>query len=210
MPTGFQLLLLDDNPDDRLLIWRQLKSIIPDLKVTEVTHDKHFEQVLSQTYFDLIITDYQLRWTDGLSVLRSVKERWPDCPTVMFTGTGSEEVAVEAMKLGVDDYVLKSPRHYLLLQAAVQSALAKSRQRKALKMAEERILRLNETMTSLLASFPDVVFVVGADRKIEYSNAAARQLSRDLNLDGRFPAVIEEIIERVIRTGVNHLPSTLK
>jgi two-component system, NtrC family, sensor histidine kinase KinB len=210
MENGFQLLLLDDNPDDRLLIWRQLRNVFPDLRVTEVMHDKHFEQVLQNDGFDLVITDYQLRWTDGLSVLRAVKDRWPDCPTVMFTGTGSEEVAVEAMKLGLDDYVLKSPRHYVLLQAAIQSALAKSRQRQALKMAEQRILRLNETMTSILASFPDVVFVIGSDRKIEFSNSAAKQLTRDLHLEGRFPPGIQAVIDRVLRTGSNHLPSTLK
>lgn len=203
---GFQVLLLDDNPDDRLLILRQLKHILPDLEVTEVTHGEQFESVLKSNQFNLIITDYQLRWTDGLEVLTAVKERWPDCPTIMFTGTGTEEVAVAAMKLGADDYVLKSPRHYDLLPTVIQTTLDKARQRQALKEAEERILRLNQTMISLLSSFPDVVFVIDADHQVTLSNEQAQRFSHSLNLEGQLPEEIEKLVEHVLTTGENHLP----
>jgi PAS domain S-box-containing protein len=85
---------------------------------------------------DLVITDYQLRWTDGLSVLRAIKANWPDCPVIMFTGTGSEEIAVEAMKAGLDDYVLKASRHYVRLAGAARLALERAAQRRALAESE--------------------------------------------------------------------------
>jgi PAS domain S-box-containing protein len=71
-------------------------------------------------------------------VLRTIKNCWSDCPVVMFTATGSEEVAVEAMKAGLNDYVLKSPKHFTRLTAAVRLALEQTQQRQALKEAETR------------------------------------------------------------------------
>ena len=55
-------------------------------------------RLLRTNRYDVVITDYQLNWTDGLQILESVKRVHPDCPVVMFTGTGSDEVAVFAMQ----------------------------------------------------------------------------------------------------------------
>ena len=46
------------------------------------------------------MTDYHLQWSDGIRVLQAVKQRLPNCPVIMFTATGNEEIAVEAMKKG--------------------------------------------------------------------------------------------------------------
>ena len=54
----------------------------------------------------------------------------------MFTGASTQEIAMKAMKAGLDDYAVKSPQHYAPLPAAVHSALEKVRQRQALKEAE--------------------------------------------------------------------------
>jgi PAS domain S-box-containing protein len=135
------ILLVDDNPDDRILVLRELKRTFEHLVIEEVTGEKSFLKALESDP-ELVITDYQLRWTDGLEVLRRIKSRWPDCPVVMFTGTGSEEIAVEAMKAGVDDYVLKSPRHFSRVSAAAKLVVQVARQQKHLKEAETRYTRL--------------------------------------------------------------------
>ena len=138
MSQKLRILLIDDNPDDRTLVIRELRREFPDLHVEQIIEVQGFTQALETGIFDLVITDYQLRWTDGLAILRAIKARWPDCPVIMFTGTGSEEVAVEAMKAGLNDYVLKSPRHFARLPAAVHLALDQGRQARALKEAENR------------------------------------------------------------------------
>jgi len=51
----------------------------------------------------VVITDYYLGWSDGITVLLSVKARNPECPVIMFTGRGNEDIAVRAMKAGLDD-----------------------------------------------------------------------------------------------------------
>ncbi len=138
MHETLRLLIIDDNPDDRALVIRALDREFPDSKIEQIIEAKGLAQTLEVGDFDLVITDYQLRWSDGLAVLRAVKERYPDCPVIMFTATGNEEIAVEAMKSGIEDYILKSPRHFVRLPIAVRSALENIQQRQALKEAESR------------------------------------------------------------------------
>lgn len=118
------ILLIDDNPHDRLLATRALEQEFSDLHIEPILEAGNLEQALTRGQFDLAISDYQLRWSNGLAVLRAVKRQYPERLVVMFTSSGSEEIAVEAMKSGLDDYVLKSPTHYVRLAAAVRLALS--------------------------------------------------------------------------------------
>lgn len=138
MSQTLRILLIDDNPDDRTLVVRELRRTFATIDIIQVADAEGFTQALQAEGYDLVITDYQLRWTDGVTVLRTIKNSWPECPVVMFTATGSEEVAVEAMKAGLNDYVLKSPKHFSRLTAAVRLALEQVQQRRALKEAETR------------------------------------------------------------------------
>jgi PAS domain S-box-containing protein len=142
MEKTLRILVVDDNPDDRALIKRELSREFPRVQVTEVADAQAQTLALAGEPQDLAITDYQLGWSNGLAILRDLKARWPHCPVVMFTGTGSEEVAVEAMKNGLDDYVLKTPRHYIRLVASVNKALKRTKERLALLAAEDRYSRL--------------------------------------------------------------------
>jgi DNA-binding response OmpR family regulator len=72
------------------------------------------------------VTDFQLQWGDGLALLRAVKGRFPHRPVIMFTATGTQEVAVEAMKSGLDDYIIKAPKHYVRLLSSVRAVLQRS------------------------------------------------------------------------------------
>jgi PAS domain S-box-containing protein len=146
MNHSLRVLLIDDNPDDRLLALRALEKEIPGLKATEIINQAALDRVLGEGGFDLVVTDYQLFWSNGVEVLRKVKRLWPNVPVVMFTGTGSEEVAVEAMKAGLDDYVIKSPRHFARLPAAATNALRQSKMRMQKAEAEANFARLFETM----------------------------------------------------------------
>ena len=118
-----QILVIYDNPTDRLLVKRELDRQFSQLQITEVSDDRLFGEALNLGGFYLVVTDYQLRWTNGLDVLKTIKASYPQCPTLMFTNTGNEEIAVEAMKSGLDDYIIKSPKHYVLLGVAVRPVL---------------------------------------------------------------------------------------
>ncbi|WP_088889919.1 response regulator [Leptolyngbya ohadii] len=137
-----RILLVDDNQDDRALAIRQLKQALPAVLITEAGTAEAFEQALTELFFDVVITDYQLRWSNGLTVLKRIKAHHPDCPVVMFTNTATQATAVEAMKSGLDDYVIKSPSHYVRLPAAVKAALERVAAKRQAASLQARIQTL--------------------------------------------------------------------
>ncbi len=146
MKRHIKILIIDDNPDDRALAFRELRREFPNIEVEEVIDADEFRKALQKDDFDLVITDYNIRWTDGLNVLEKVKKRCPDCPVIMFTGTGSEEIVVQAMKGGLDDYVVKTTTHFVRLPASVRSVLKSRDERLARQRAEELYERLFENI----------------------------------------------------------------
>jgi len=122
------VLLIDDSADDRALAARELERHFKQVEILQAGTAETLEQALSQR-FDIAITDYQLRFTDGIAVLRELKRRFPERPVIMFTASGNEEVAVEAMKEGLDDYITKTAKHYPRIGFAVRTCLERVEQR---------------------------------------------------------------------------------
>lgn len=199
MDERVRLLIVDDNADDRELVLREISRDIPDFEAVEVSDLISFSQALEQDPFDVVITDYRMYCTDGLSVVRQVKAKWPDTAIIMFTGTGSEEVAVEAMKAGVDDYVLKTPRHFPRLRKAVETALRAHRQRKKLDQAELRYKALFDTVPvglfrctplgKILDVNPAFALLLGTQRK----DLLARNFAEFHPLPGEFERWRDEL-----------------
>ena len=142
--TKPKALIIDDNPSDRTLALRELKKLFSQLQYEEIIDESSFATALERDDFNIVVTDYQLRWTTGIDILNRIKKHQPECPVIMFTGTGSEEIAVSAMKAGLDDYVIKSPRHYIRLAAAVRSAWQRYEQKKALQEFKQTYYRFFE------------------------------------------------------------------
>lgn len=142
--TEPKALIIDDNPSDRALALRELKKLFDKLEYWEIIDEASFAEALQENKYNIVITDYRLRWTTGLDILKPIKKRRPECPVIMFTGTGSEEVAVAAMKAGLDDYVIKSPKHYVRLAAAVRSSWVRSQQQQALEEIQQSYDRFFE------------------------------------------------------------------
>jgi two-component sensor histidine kinase/CheY-like chemotaxis protein len=138
-------IFIDDDADARTLAARAVTREFPGIDAVEVADMEGLYEALEGGPADLVVTDYRLQFSTGLEVLRAVRERFPGCVVVMFTGTGTEEVAVEAMKAGLDDYVIKRRNHLPRLVASVRAALDRARSRDALRAAEgERAAALEE------------------------------------------------------------------
>jgi signal transduction histidine kinase len=141
-PATFRALVLDDNPHDRQLTLRELRKEFPDVEALEPLDNDEFRDALQHASFDVVITDFNLQWANGLDIVRAVKEARPHCPVIMFTATGTQEVAVAAMKAGLDDYVIKGPKHYVRLAVAVRSCLDRAEIRLRALRSETRLQTL--------------------------------------------------------------------
>jgi PAS domain S-box-containing protein len=133
-----QLLLIDDNPHDRELLVRELRRHFAPLNIEPVRDEQEFERALAHGTFDAAVVDYQMRWSNGLEALRRIKQARPQCPVLMFTASGSEAVAVQAMKEGLDDYITKTPKHYARLPFALEGCVDRLDQRRELELAHSK------------------------------------------------------------------------
>ncbi len=162
MAEALRILLVDDDPDDRALAIHALRREFSELEVEEVADAAGFAAALEAGRFNAAVIDYRLRWGDGLSVLRAIKARYPDRPVVMFTGTGTEAVAVEAMKAGLDDYVVKAPQHVARLPVALRRALERAEAARRAEVAEAA-RRASEERFRLLAEVAQDIAIVMLD-----------------------------------------------
>lgn len=147
MPApALRVMVLDDNPHDRQLTLRELRKEFTDIEAIEPIDPGEFREALGSGAFDIVITDFNLQWANGVDIVRAVKEARPHCPVLMFTATGTQEVAVEAMKAGLDDYVIKSSKHYVRLAVAVRSCLDRAEIRLRALRTETRLHTLLERL----------------------------------------------------------------
>ena len=157
MTEKLRILLLEDNANDAELIERQLKKAGIGFVSERVKTRTAFLQALKTFRPDLILADYSLPKFDALQALAMCKKNAPLVPLIIVTGSISEEVAVECMKKGADDYLLKDrlPR----LGEAVGHALA-NRRLQAEKKSAEKSLRGSELLyRTFIDSSTDMVFL---------------------------------------------------
>ena len=117
------ILIVDDDEEDVLLAGNVLRETL-DGSVLELNAASSFAQALEQaekTHYDLLLLDYRLGDKNGLDLMRDVRAKGIETPVVFLTGRGDEEIAVETMKLGASDYVVKD--HLSRLGPAVLAAL---------------------------------------------------------------------------------------
>ncbi|HEY3653633.1 MAG TPA: response regulator [Steroidobacteraceae bacterium] len=186
-----KILLIDDNPHDRLRLERELAVCFPSLAVKSVRSAKELDVALAAGGYDIAITDFELRWTNGTNVLRQLKASWPALPVIMFTASGTEEVAVEAMKEGLDDYITKKEKHFARVPYAVKASLERATHRRAfettsisLRESEARFRHMAETM-------PQILYWTDVDGNVQYTNDRWRSYT---GFAGHSPDVLDRII----------------
>jgi signal transduction histidine kinase len=128
--------VIDDNPDDRALVVRTLYRSVPDIQVLELNSLEELDRALERAEPYIVVTDYMLQWSTGLEVLRRVKAVCPDCPVIMFTDSGNEDVVAEGLREGLDDYIRKKPGSYRNLENAVFRAMRRHTELEQLRAAE--------------------------------------------------------------------------
>jgi len=142
MRHPLRILSIEDDPNDTKLIQDLLETEGVVCEVTRVDTQAELLAAVEQGGIDLILADYTLPSFDGIAALKFAMKACPEVPFLFVSGTLGEEVAIEALKIGATDYILKTRLSRLV--PSVQRALREATQRAERKRAEES-LRQNET-----------------------------------------------------------------
>jgi DNA-binding NtrC family response regulator len=148
MEQKLRILHLEDSGNDAELIRENLADGGIDCEIALVETREDFVAAIERGGFDLILADYKLPLFDGLSALAIRQEQCPDVPFVFVSGQIGEERAIESLKSGATDYVIKDKLSRLVPAAnrALAEAKEKTRRKKAEEEREQLIHELQEAL----------------------------------------------------------------
>ncbi|MGB9081979.1 MAG: SpoIIE family protein phosphatase [Desulfuromonadaceae bacterium] len=178
MKCPLRILHLEDDPGDAELVRETLAGEEVSCDVLVVAARDDFVAALEGGEVDLVLADFSLPAFDGMSALAIVREKHPDLPFVFVSGRLGEEAAIESLKNGATDYVLKSRLSRLV--PAVNRALGECNERAErrktqdeLERAYQEIHERAESYQNLFTSIRDVIVVSDHDRRIMTANQPA-------------------------------------
>jgi PAS domain S-box-containing protein len=208
--SPLRILMLEDDPSDAELIRETLKAdhIFCNVKVVKTRAE--FLTGLKTKEIDLVLADYKLPSFDGLSALELLLNIRSDLPFIFVSGTFGEESAIEALKMGATDYVLKTRLSKLV--PSVRRALREKEERQKAEEALRRSEKELQEQARLLDLTHDAIFVWDMNRVIRYWNRGAEILygwtaQQVVGKPGAetlktiFPAPFERIKETLLNVG---------
>jgi sigma-B regulation protein RsbU (phosphoserine phosphatase) len=137
MNRPLHILHLEDDPMDAELVQATLAGEGIDCEVRVVETRQDFIAAMEENEFDLVLADFALPAFDGMTALSIVRKKYPDLPFIFISGRLGEEAAIESLRNGATDYVLKN--RLSRLAPAVTRALGEAAERSELKKAEEAL-----------------------------------------------------------------------
>jgi two-component system, cell cycle sensor histidine kinase and response regulator CckA len=170
LDRALRILYVEDDPHDRQLIrhWLQEQGFAAEF--TDVDNEADFLKSLGEKPFDIILSDKSLPRFDGLTALRLVRERFHHVPFVFVTGSMGDERAIETIKDGATDYVLKDRLHRLI--PVIQRAVREAEQAEKAREAEQKIRQ----QAALLDKAQDAILVKDVEDHILYWNKSAERI----------------------------------
>ena len=177
MKKSLRVLLVEDSREDALLLARELRSNGYDPEIERVETQEAMVEALKSGGWDVIISDYVLPRFSGIAALETLKKTGLDIPFIIVSGKIGEEVAVDAMKAGAHDYVMKAnPRR---LAQALERELRDAGVRHERKGAQRHIEAFVEGITDVLA-------LLGSDLRMISVNKVFHKLFGESDPAGKY------------------------
>lgn len=215
---GLQLkvLILEDSSTDFELISEQLSVAGFSLDITHAANRSEFIYSLTNnSYFDIILSDFNLPGFDAFEALEISRKLRPDTPFICISGSIGEETAIDILKFGAVDYVLKDRPNRLPF--AVKRALDEQKEKNALKLAQEEIKKSEIKFRTLTENIPDIIARFDKDFKHISINPAIEKFTginkefflgktnEDLEMPEDSVAIWNENMKHVFQTGRQHI-----
>jgi PAS domain S-box-containing protein len=178
MKKILRILIVEDSEDDALLLLHQIKKADYNIDYERVDTFDKMEIALHEKIWDIILSDYRMPHFNGLEALKLFKESGLDIPFIITSGAIGEEIAVEVMKAGAHDYIMKNNLQRLL--PAIERELRESASRAERKRVEEELNRERTLLRIVIDNIPDPVYVKDIyGRKIMANRAEAKMSGKN-------------------------------
>ena len=182
-----RVLIVEDSEDDTQLLLRELRrnGYAPDYQ--RVDNAVTLQRALDEGDWDVILADFSMPRFSGVDALRHVRSHGVDVPFLFVSGTIGEDTAVQAMKAGAQDYIMKGNLKRVV--PAVERELAEARMRRDRRQSEGRLRKLSRVVEQASES----VFITDQSGVVEYVNPAFERLtgySMD-DMRGQTPALLK-------------------
>jgi PAS domain S-box-containing protein len=175
MERALRILILEDLPSDAELMVYELRQAEIAHSYRRVADRDQFVAALTEGWPDLILSDFHLPTFDGQEALALAQATCPDKPFIFVSGAMGEEVAIEAVKRGATDYVLKDRLSRLV--PAVQRALREAEERRERRQAEAALKASEEQYRLLVKNLPAVVYKGYTDCAVDFIDEKVEELT---------------------------------
>ncbi len=173
---SLQVLIVEDSEDDAELMLRELERAGYDVVAKRVETAESMEAALGEADWDVVLSDYSLPQFDGLAALGLARRLVTDVPFILVSGTVGEDVAVEAMRAGAHDYILKDS--LTRLAPAVKREVCEAEVRREHRESERARHESERKLASIFQSAMDGILLSDAEtgRLLDGNNAICRML----------------------------------
>jgi PAS domain S-box-containing protein len=165
------ILFVEDDPADLQLVQRELRSGGVFFRGQTACNAQEFARCLGEAAYDIVLSDFRLPGWTGLEALRALRDRGLDTPFILITGTLGDETAVECMKLGANDYILKD--HLSRLPHAVRHAVESQEMEERQRRITEELWSSETKLGALLAQLPAVIWTTDLDLRLTSAMGAS-------------------------------------
>jgi PAS domain S-box-containing protein len=170
-PKSLRVLIIEDSEDDALLLERELRKGGYEPVSERVDTPEALITALRKQDWDVIISDYAMPRFSGLNALKIYKESGHDMPFIIVSGNIGEDVAVEAMRAGAHDYILKG--NFKRLVPAVERELREAEVRRERRAVEDTLKASETRYRQLFDNSLDAIILAATDGRIIAANQAA-------------------------------------
>ena len=178
-----KILHLEDNRDDASLVRELLLEEWPGCEITVVSTKPEFVGEIQRPGYEVILSDFNLGSFTGLEALQLTLQHQPDVPFIFLSGTIGEERAIEALRRGAVDYVLKT--NPARLAPAVRRALREVAERRRRRFAELRIRESEQRLRDIIDTAQDWIWELAAGGRYVFNSESVRGMlghaSEDIN-----------------------------